>query len=339
MSNPEMQQWFERHITSMRDVLTQEDLAELLKYLFTDYGDPSIDRTSVTEHLFQTFDLNHDGKIDLFELEYVWHQWWVPIQEPKSALIVVDLQNDFTSGTLSLKDTSSCRGPESLIPVVNELIEQVPWDLVVYSLDWHPKDHVSFFENRRCHAFHETCKISVEDAKLFDTILFKDTHFESGYFEQTLFPAHCVQGTWGAELHKDLKVAEKSLKIYKGGDPNVDSYSAFWDYKRCSSTALHKELQSRRITHTFICGVGYDVCAGFTAKDALELGYRTVMVEDACCGKSAADTIEMKSKLRSQHCILVDSTEVADLASGRVRPLELGIQSARMLRLPELCIS
>lgn len=308
--------------------MTQEDFANFLSQLFTDYKDSTNDRTSVTKRLFQAFDQNHDGKIDIFEFQDMWDRWVLPMTAPSCAFIVVDVQNDFISGTLSLKNETTGQDPEGVIPVINKLVEQVPWDLVVYSIDWHPKNHISFFENRGCHAFHETCKISAKDVKLFDTVLFKDSCSACGYTEQTLWPSHCMQGTWGAELHKDLKVADKSLKIYKGINPDVGSYSAFWDNKKCSSTVLQEELQSRGITHTFVCGLAYDVCVAFTATHSLELGYRTIVIDDGSCGTSAEAIEKVKAKLRSQHCIMVKSSQVADIAAGRVRLLELGLQTA-----------
>lgn len=66
---------------------------------------------------------------------------------PKSALIIVDVQNDFIDGTLTLKKCPAKQNGEEVIPVINYLLETVPFDTIVYSLDWHPKDHCSFIEN------------------------------------------------------------------------------------------------------------------------------------------------------------------------------------------------
>ncbi|CAN8004641.1 unnamed protein product, partial [Ixodes hexagonus] len=321
---------FSRLQKAQTEPLSREEFAAFLASLFTDWedADPSLDKEGVAERLFKAFDRNQDGKLDFSEFEAMWGQWVVQMLQPKSAFVVVDVQNDFISGTLSLKNIPAGQDPECIIPVINELTEQLPFDVVVYTFDWHPRDHISFFENKHCRVFHPSSKVSVQDARTLDTVVFIDRRSESGCIEQTLWPSHCVQDSWGAELHKDLRLADGALKIYKGINPDVDSYSAFWDNARSSETSLHRELRNRGVTTVFVCGLAYDVCVGFTALHALELGYGTILVGNACCGTSAEAVERMKSKLQDRLCLIVDSLEVADLVSGKRRPWQLGLQLA-----------
>ena len=98
--------------------------------------------------------------------------------------------------------------------------------------------------------------------------------------DQVLWPRHCVQESWGAEMHKDLKVAELKWKyliiiivvvykvhpknhiIYKGVNPNVDSYSAFFDNAKLGKTCLVELLQEEEVTDVYVCGIATDVCVG-----------------------------------------------------------------------------
>lgn len=90
-----------------------------------------------------------------------------------------------------------------------------------YSLDWHPSDHVSFVDNVKMRPIHETSPIDADSAQVFDTVVFAGPP----PMKQRLWPRHCVQDSWGAELHKDLKVVDNAVKVYKGTNPEVDSYS------------------------------------------------------------------------------------------------------------------
>ena len=77
-----------------------------------------------------------------------------------SALVVVDVQNDFVDGTLAIRDCPAEEEGADVVPVINELIDNCHFDTVVYSLDWHPKDHISFVENVKCRKLHHSSKVS-----------------------------------------------------------------------------------------------------------------------------------------------------------------------------------
>src|SRR5262252_2677090 len=171
------------------------------------------------------------------------------------ALIVVDVQNDFCpGGRLAVQ-----KGDE-IVPVVNDLAKR--FENVVLTQDWHPAGHQSFANS---HPGTKPC----DSIKL-------------SYGEQVLWPDHCLQGSEGAALHKDLAVPHAQLVVRKGWRRDVDSYSAFLEADRKSRTGLEGYLDERGIKRVFVCGLATDFCVAWTALDARKLGFDCVVVEDAC---------------------------------------------------------
>ena len=168
------------------------------------------------------------------------------------ALIIVDMQYDFLpGGTLAVNDG------DKIIERINKLQEK--YDVVVATQDWHPANHKSFASQH-------------PQNNAFDVIELNGTR-------QVLWPDHCVQGTKGAEIHKDINQNKISAIIRKGMNPNVDSYSAFFDINKKNPTGLHGFLQDHNVTSVYICGLAADYCVYYTAKDALSLGYTTYILE------------------------------------------------------------
>lgn len=95
-----------------------------------------------------------------------------------------------------------------------------------YSLDWHPSDHISFIDNIKTRALHESSPLDADSAQVFDTVVFEGPPT----IKQRLWPRHCVQDSWGSELHKDLKIVENSVKVYKGKHRN-----SVCNVERCGS--------------------------------------------------------------------------------------------------------
>ena len=110
---------------------------------------------------------------------------------------------------------------------------------------------------------------------MYDTVVFEGPPKT----EQTLWPRHCVQESWGAELHKDLKVrteaeAVRPLShvpaqvhphgqvIRKGVIPDIDSYSAFFDNAKLSKTCLEELIKKEGVSDVYVCGIATDVCVG-----------------------------------------------------------------------------
>ena len=172
-----------------------------------------------------------------------------------ACLIVVDAQNDFMpGGALAVP-----KGDE-VVPLINRLATR--FANVVLTQDWHPPGHQSF-------------ATSHPGRKPFDSIRLP-------YGEQVLWPDHCVQGSDGAALHKDLSVPQAQLLIRKGYNKDVDSYSAFLEADRKTRTGLEGYLEERGIKRVFVCGLATDFCVAWTALDARKLGFAAAVIEDAC---------------------------------------------------------
>ncbi|KAB7496021.1 Pyrazinamidase/nicotinamidase [Armadillidium nasatum] len=283
--------FFVRVYGDIDGVLNQTEFGALCRALFrNEKGKPYPVDTADLITLFTIFDTNKDNAINKEEFKFCWQKWI-----------------------------------KQVIPPINRLVEEVNFDVVVYSLDWHPPDHVSFIDNIHIRPLHQSCKISSEDARVYDVLTFDIQHRKQ---DQKMWPRHCVQNTWGSELHKDLKVSEDAVLVKKGTDPDVDSYSAFWDNNKLSYTSLNEELQKRNITDVFVCGIAYDVCVGATATHANEAGYRTILIEDACRGVSEEDIRATKEAIKANNGLIIQSSKVKYLVNGKDRPPQLGMKLA-----------
>lgn len=175
----------------------------------------------------------------------------------RDVLLVIDVQNDFcTGGALAVP------GGERIVPAINRTAQK--FANVVLTQDWHPGDHVSFAPN---HAGKQP----------FEAI-------ELDYGRQVLWPTHCVQGTAGADFHRDLDLARASLVVRKGFRRGIDSYSALFENDHRTPTGLLGYLRERELRSVFIAGLALDFCVRFSAEDARRAGLEVAVVEDACRG-------------------------------------------------------
>lgn len=164
--------------------------------------------------------------------------------DDRTALVVVDVQNDFSDPAGGL----AVPGGHEVVPVVNGEIERAKQSgsLVVYTQDWHPPS---------------------------------TPHFRT---EGGLWPVHCVQGTWGAELHPDLDVVGQVIRKGTGGE---DGYSGFSVRDTTSGderdTALESVLRRASVERVVVVGLAADVCVKDTAIDAARRGFRTTVLRDA----------------------------------------------------------
>ncbi|KAK8739242.1 hypothetical protein OTU49_003543 [Cherax quadricarinatus] len=308
--------------------LSQNEFAALCRALFrNERGKPYPVDTAMLDTIFTIFDTNKDHVIDKEEFRYCWQKWIKQVVRPVTALVVVDVQNDFISGSLAISNCPAGQQGEEVIPPINRVLEENRFDMVVYSLDWHPENHVSFIDNVHQRLLHESCKITSDEAKVYDTVIF-DIRGDGKQMEQKLWPRHCVQNTWGAELHKDLKIVEDAVFVYKGTDPDTDSYSAFWDNNKISHTSLNEELQKRNVTDVFICGIAYDICVAATTRHAIEEGYRTMLIDDAARGVCDKDIQATKNHTIANNGLIVTSSQIKSLATGRDRPPVLAYRLA-----------
>ncbi|ENN80273.1 hypothetical protein D910_12096, partial [Dendroctonus ponderosae] len=277
---------------------------------------------------FNVFDLNGDSHIDKEEFAFCWNHWIKVIVRPISAFLIVDVQNDFISGTLNISNCSAQQNGLDVIEPINKLLDTVKFDAVFYSLDWHPSDHVSFIENIGERELDPSSPVTAENAQTYDTVIFCGSPPQ----KQRLWPRHCVQDTWGSELHKDLKVFDNATKVYKGTNPDVDSYSVFWDNKKMTDTTLCAQLRMRNATDIYICGLAYDVCVGATAVDALAIGYRTILLDDCSRGVDLTDIEKTKNTVITNNGVIVNSSQVKAMVEGRDRRPELGYKLAMELK-------
>ncbi|XP_069177396.1 nicotinamidase isoform X1 [Procambarus clarkii] len=274
--------------------------------------------TTIFDAIFTIFDNKKDQVIDSDEFHYCWQQWITTVLRPVTALVVVDVQNDFISGSLGLNINLEDQHGEKVIPPINQLLDENQFDVVVFTLDWHPENHVSFIDNIHQRPLHDSCKITSAEAQVYDTVIF-DMLEDGEPMVQKLWPRHSVQNTWGSKLHQDLKVPEDAVFVYKGTDPDVDSYSAFWDNIKKSQSSLNEELQKRSVTDLFLCGIGYDVCVAATTRHAIEEGYRAVLVDNATRGVCDSDIQATKDHTIANNGLIVHSSQVKGLATGRDR--------------------
>lgn len=202
----------------------------------------------------------------------------------KRALIIVDVQNDFLEGgSLEVKDGNQ------VIPLINKIRKEKNFDLVALSSDWHPQTHLSFQSNN-------------SGSKLFQPFVIERTQSL-----QVMWPDHCVQGTFGAEFHKDLTVEETDTIIRKGTNEEIESYSAFGTNPE--DTGLNKILKDNSIETVYVVGLAYDYCVGHTALDAIRNGYKTYVITNLTRSVAPESETEMVKKLKGANCNLITLEE------------------------------
>ena len=173
------------------------------------------------------------------------------------ALVVVDLQNDFCpGGALAVPEG------DRVIPLVNRI--QSRFDLVVATQDWHPPGHLSFAANHPGRSPGEVIELAG--------------------LKQVLWPVHCVQDTPGAGFHPALDLGRVRRVFPKGIDPEIDSYSTFFDNAHRRATGLAEFLGDQGVGEIYLAGLATDYCVKFSALDAVALGFSTAVILDACRG-------------------------------------------------------
>lgn len=180
--------------------------------------------------------------------------------QPTDALVVIDVQNDFCPG-----GALAVPGGDEIVGSINDLSLdfRLAGAITIATQDWHPHNHKSFAATHGADPYTTT---------------------EMSYGTQVLWPKHCVQATEGAEFHPDIEgtIARAATIVRKGMNPEIDSYSAFFENDRVTPTGLGGYLRERGIKRVFFVGLAYDFCVGYSALDAMKLGFEAFVIEDFC---------------------------------------------------------
>lgn len=171
------------------------------------------------------------------------------------ALIVIDVQNDFCPG-----GALAVPGGDEIVQGINTLMNE--FEAVVLTQDWHPAGHSSFASSH-------------SGKTPYDMI-------EMPYGPQVLWPDHCIQGSLGAKFHTELHKDRADLIIRKGYNPQIDSYSAFFENDHETPTGLEGYLRSRGISEVTMVGLALDFCVNYSAVDAAKLGFDVTVQENLC---------------------------------------------------------
>jgi nicotinamidase/pyrazinamidase len=205
--------------------------------------------------------------------------------EAGDVLLVIDVQNDF------------CPGGALAVPGGDEVIAPIHrvapnFQHVILTQDWHPADHASFAS---AHAGKEP----------FERV-------QMPYGEQTLWPAHCVQESKGAEFHPALHLPQAELILRKGFRREVDSYSAYFENDRTTATGLAGYLRERGLTRVFLAGLAYDYCVAYSALDARRLGLAAIVLRDACRAIGLNDSVaRAEAEFAKAGVVVIDSAELS----------------------------
>lgn len=198
-------------------------------------------------------------------------------------LIIIDVQNDFIPG-----GSLAVPGGDAIVPVINSILPR--FDLVVATQDWHPKDHKSFASSH-------------QGKEPFEAV---DLHG----LEQTLWPDHCVQGSAGAGFHPELDLDAVEAVFRKGMDPEIDSYSGFYDNGHKKTTGLAGYLREKGAGDLYFCGLAGDICVYYTLLDALQEGFGAHLIEDAVRALDASGFEDQKQEMISKGAGIITSEEL-----------------------------
>jgi nicotinamidase/pyrazinamidase len=200
------------------------------------------------------------------------------------ALLLVDIQNDFMPfGALPVA------GGDAVVSVANALAAR--FELVIATQDWHPAGHASFASSHPGCSAGEVIEVAGQP--------------------QVLWADHCVQNTPGASFHSGLDVARIDHVVRKGTDPNIDSYSTFFDNNHAKDTGLAAYLRERGVNEIWLSGLATDYCVMYSALDGRGAGFAVAIVEDGvrAVNLSPGDDARAFAQMRALGCSIVRSAD------------------------------
>ena len=198
------------------------------------------------------------------------------------SLLLIDVQNDFMpGGALAVPEG------DQIVPIINKI--QHKFDLVLATQDWHPAGHASF--------------ASTHNKDLYELI-------DLNGIDQVMWPDHCVQGTTGADFHAELKLDKIEAIFRKGTNPEIDSYSGFYDNAHLKSTGLSGYLKEKGVTELYFAGLAGDFCVAFSVKDALAEGFTSFLIEDATRAIDAEGFEKAKAEIVEKGGKILNADEV-----------------------------
>ena len=203
-----------------------------------------------------------------------------------SALILSNLQIDYLpGGAMEVSDG------DLIIPLANQLMGQ--FTEVIAAIDWHPANHISFAGNHPWRHIGQTIPI---DGR-----------------EQELLPFHCVAGSFGAHFHFNLNKEKITHQIQLGTTHNVDDYSAFRDAGIEKDTGLSAYLKKKNIEQVFIMGLPLEKAITNTVLDALNLDYKTFVIQDACKAWKKEEAKKIWKDLEKAGGIILNSDRLLEI--------------------------
>lgn len=202
---------------------------------------------------------------------------------------------------------------DAIVPIINKLRNGFRFDLVAFSQDIHPPNHISFVSShmlsRRVKPFTTIDVVSTTSTSSSSS----DAKAESKTQSVFLWPDHCVEQSRGVDFVKGLHVFATDVVVRKGQAKDSDSDSVFYESDMVQ-TDLARLLKQKNISDVFFVGVGLDRAIAKSAiQAASDHGYNTFVVQDACVGlfqtREEAMTMEMEKVLafRSSACIALSS--------------------------------
>jgi len=281
------------------------DFGEFTQFIRTLISDESPSDEDL-HRVFSVFDQDKDGMLNDSEVAQFNKKIVTAINKMRTAIIVVDFQNDFVDGSLAIKRGRAQQDPMEALPILNRLLSRHnEFNSIVYTLDSHPSNHISFYEH--CRNKDRVMQRTDKGRKLkpFDVVTFEDPKCK-----QVLYPSHCVENSWGAELNEKVTRVEGAKFVRKGTDTYVDAYSGFADNNGKMKSELESILRADGINTVFICGLALDICVASTARDASKLKFFTCVIRDCCKGLSEEQIKRTCYELRGRNVPYIESSQV-----------------------------